>query len=265
MSNRAFTLIELLVVIAIIAILAALLLPALARAKSKAQTIQCINNMKQLDACWLLYAQDNNENVAHNWVLVGSGEESPESWITGLANKTAEATNSDYVANGSLYPYNTSAAIYHCPSLTGDAPTSPTPVPASLLVRSVSMNERIGCSVSGDVSTGGAILYNDFVWGNNDPAILRASDIQDPGAANAMVFVDESLDTIDDGFLLVYLDSMVMWPNSPTARHNNGATFAFADGHAARQGWRGITTEQGHRVPVGNTSDLALVQSWIGP
>jgi len=263
-DNRGFTLIELLVVIAIIAILAALLLSALSRAKAKAQTIQCINNMKQLSLCWTLYAQDNNERMAHNWVLL-TGPESPESWISGFVSDTADATNLANIQHGSLYPYNTSPAIYRCPSLTGTAPTTPTPVPASSLVRSVSMNERMGCAIASDVSTGGPLSYNEYIWGNTDPAIIRTADIIDPGSAGAMVFVDESLNTVDDGCLFVNLTTLTLWNNSPTARHDNGATFSFADGHAVRWGWQGINTEQGHRVPVGNAADLAKVQNAIGP
>jgi prepilin-type N-terminal cleavage/methylation domain-containing protein/prepilin-type processing-associated H-X9-DG protein len=264
--NRAgFTLIELLVVIAIIAILAALLLPVLSRAKSKAQTVQCINNMKQLITCWLMYAQDNNECVAHNWILNGSDEPSPESWITGLANVTAEATNLNCIRNGTLFQYNTSLPIYHCPSLTGMAPTTPTPMPAATLVRSVSMNERMGCPVEGDVSTGGTPWNQQcYDWGDQDPPILKMSDIQAPGPPMAMVFADESLNTVDDNVIRIYVNS-ILWPNSPTARHDHGATFAFADGHVERWGWLGLTTEQQHRVPVGNLIDLNKVQNAVGP
>ena len=270
MNNRyssfpGFTLIELLVVIAIIAILAALLLPVLNRARASAQTVTCVDNMKQLIGAWVMYTQDNNERVPHSWILSSTGESSPESWITGLSSQLPDATNPMCVEKGSIYPYNKSVAIYHCPSLTGAAPTSPTTVPASTLIRSVSMNERMGCDVPGDSSVGGPIMDFEYIWGDNDPSIVKTSDIRTPGPADAFVFVDESLNTVDDGFLLVYLNSTTMWPNSPTGRHDNGSTFAFADGHAERWGWLGIRGEQGHRVGVGNVSDLVKVQHSIGP
>lgn len=263
-QTEGFTLIELLVVIFIIAILAALLLPVLSRAKSKAQTVQCTCNMKQLITCWLMYAQDNSERVPHNWIMLANEEPSPESWVTGLVNLTAQATNANYIRKGSLFPYNTSLPIYHCPSLTGMAPTTPKHVPAATLVRSVSMNERMGCAVDSDTSIAGPIWYNAYDWADQDPPIVRISDIQNPGPATAMVLADESLNTVNDEVLRIFL-GYDFWPDSPTARHSHGATFAFADGHSERWGWLGITTEQAARAPARNLLDLTKVQNSIGP
>src|SRR5476649_1941430 len=113
-----FTLIELLVVIAIIAILAAMLLPALGAAKRKAQTAQCLNNIKQLQLAWILYAGDNGDFLAVN-------DTTKSAWVDHATypreNTVAGATNQLPVTTGALWNYNKSLGIYHCPGQVNSA------------------------------------------------------------------------------------------------------------------------------------------------
>jgi len=263
--RRGFTLIELLVVIAIIAILAALLLPALSKAKERARMIECLSNMRQLALCWVMYTHDYNEMVPKNWIILGNGDAPPECWISGNVAKTPEATDDTFIRNGKLFQYNQSVAIYHCPSLTGMKNSTPTPTDSSLLVRSVSMDCRMGCATTGDKSTAGPLWYNSGLLGPNNPPIIKTSQIQNPAPASAMVFVDESLNTVDDGFFLVSLTPNAgTWDNSPTARHSNGATLVFADGHAEHWRWKGINTEQSGGAPVTAPEDMYRLQHSIG-
>src|SRR5215472_6157801 len=116
-KSPGFTLIELLVVIAIIAILAAMLLPVLGRAKIKAQTIWCLNNQKQLTLCWVLYAQD------HGDVLVPNLQMSTNAWVGGFVRNLPDATNEMDIRAAKLFPYNTSVAIYRCPAAGQQVPS----------------------------------------------------------------------------------------------------------------------------------------------
>jgi prepilin-type N-terminal cleavage/methylation domain-containing protein/prepilin-type processing-associated H-X9-DG protein len=245
-TRRGFTLVELLVVIAIIAILAALLLPVLGAAKARAQTAQCINNMKQLNLCWIMYANDNNDRLVPNWVLFDHSSV-PESWILGNVQISDDSTNVAYIQNGRLYDYNKTRAIYKCPSLSG---TMLDGVPGNSLVRSVSMNGRMGEATAGDISVLGPLEDTSVFFGTDYPPITKFSEIKSPSPVEALVFIDESLNTVDDGLFALQLTNATVWQNSPTARHSHGATLSFADGHAARSGWNGLTTEQTGFAPV---------------
>jgi prepilin-type N-terminal cleavage/methylation domain-containing protein/prepilin-type processing-associated H-X9-DG protein len=219
----AFTLIELLVVIAIIAVLAALLLPALSAAKKKAHLAACVNNLKQLQLAWIMYAHDHNDvmvlmtTVPYQATLYQS---IAPSWVLGC---TQTDTNTADITEGLLFPYTRSIGIYHCPadrSLAADVNGNPIS-PAQLRLRSYNLNIMLNGRWPGWPSN----IFEGFVDQE------KTAGWSQPPPSEVFTFLEPHEDVIDDGGF--GQDSPGTWGHYPTLRHGSVFNLAFVDGHAA--------------------------------
>ncbi len=220
-----FTLIELLVVVAIIGILASLILPALAGAKSRARTANCISNMRQFAIACQLYAQDNQDKLLPN--KDGMGASLGETWVEGwLGLPGPDCTNINYLKESLIYTYVSNPKVWSCP-VNREPNVFGITQPR---VRTVSLNCFIGAPWRRD----------------NVETYSRLSQISKP--AQVITFVDEWVETVNDGSFGQQLDFDPKTPggwvlrDKPGRDHGKGGNFAFADGHAETHRWKDART-----------------------
>ena len=254
--KRAFTLIELLVVIAIIGILAAILLPALARGKMLAKSATCLGNLKQLELCWHLYAGDNDDVLPPNNFLynidTGQPLDNGASWCANVAPYDANPAG---ITNGVLFEYNRSLALYHCPADTSTVESTDPAAAGKLRLRSYSMSESIN----------GAQDNNPYVlW---TPSYVKFTDIPKPSQIFTFLDVHED-EILDVQYGMPFWPGANTWWDVPANRHNQGCNFAFADGHAEHWRWqvpKQVTVPHGYEQPVPpeEMADFQRVQSGL--
>jgi prepilin-type N-terminal cleavage/methylation domain-containing protein/prepilin-type processing-associated H-X9-DG protein len=251
---EGFTLIELLVVIAIISILASMLLPVLSKAKAKAQSAACMSNLRQLQLCWNLYVDDNDDRLPPSRIdtyALGARSLEP-SWAVGDARYD---TNTANLERGVLFPYNRSVGIYHCPASKTTVVGHPT-LPRT---RTYQLDTLLNQWYNGGVPP----------WYPDPWEKRKFSDLVTPPPTGVLTFIDAH----PNGQTAAFVISMAWpgantpdgdaWGDLPGEQHNRGANLAFADGHVEHFRWRWSRSNyapSGEVYPLKNGEDRADFQ-----
>jgi prepilin-type processing-associated H-X9-DG protein len=231
-GRLAFTLVELLVVLATIALLAAVLLPALAGTKPDGQAFQCLNNTRRLTLCWTMYASENSDKFMD-----------PVKWVSGQMDwgNGQNNTNVSLMLDSSalIAPYVKSAALFKCPSDIYQSPQNLGP-----RIRSYSLDSALG---------GGPSLGSNYAPGIPPEtrvyfAPTMMSQLNKPGPANIYVILDENPDSINDGYFMLDAGKWPIgqdhWHDFPGSFHNGAVSISFADGHSEIHKWQKSSTSQ---------------------
>jgi len=251
-ERAAFTLTELLVVIVIIAILAALILPALSRAKANAQGVQCLNNNRQLMVAWRMYSEESAGRLL-------SSKGGPFQWMSGTLDYNPDNPSnwdpSVDIMKSPLWPFcGKNAAIFKCPADPSVVMVNGAALPR---VRSISMLNWMGGrgDTNGNPKTMGWSHTRLGTTVGEYRVYYKMADMVTPGPAMTFVFVEEPMDRINDGF---FVTDMLTYPATtddicdyPAQYHNGAAGFSYADGHAQAKKW---TTPQLLQPPQPNVT-----------